>query len=160
MSNPNPITRSAAAIAAQLGITTSGARATIWRTVRTIDPQRAQAFVVQALEVEANGGMLIPDGSRKRTLGGIFFYLVRTQVSDAEAIAINIMWCSKHKPKKLAQPHEGQIMPTTTAPPTLLPFVCDEAATIMAELMANVGDSSTVKVTVIGRPNQVVSARA
>ena len=78
MSNPNPITETAAAIATQLGETAPGARATIWRTVRTLGPERAQAFVAQALEAEANGGMMVPDGSRKRTLGGIFFYLVRT----------------------------------------------------------------------------------
>ncbi len=95
MTNSNPITTTAAVVAAQLGETHAGARATIWRTVRTIGPERAQAFVAQALEAEANGGMLIPDGSRKRTLGGIFFYLVRTQVTDAEAVAINVMWRSK-----------------------------------------------------------------
>jgi hypothetical protein len=108
------------------------------------------------LEVEANGGMLVPDGSRKRTLGGIFFYLVRTQVSDAEAVAINVMWRSKQKRKKLARPHDGQIAPTTPIPPPLPPFVWDEAQPIMAELTAHPGDASTVKVTVIGRPNQVV----
>ncbi len=78
MTNPNPITTTAAAIAAQLGETERIPQQTIWRTVRTLGPERAQAFVAQALEVEANGGMLIPDGSRKCTLGGIFFYLVRT----------------------------------------------------------------------------------
>ncbi len=92
MSNPNPITNTATAIADQLGETVGGARATIWRTVRTLGPERAQAFVAQAQEVEANGGMLVPDGSRKRTLGGIFFYLVRTQISDDEAMQINRAW--------------------------------------------------------------------
>ncbi len=92
MANPNPITTTAAAIAAQLGETHAGARATIWRTVRTIGPERAQAFVVLALDVEANGGMLIPDGSRKRTLGGIFFYLVRTQVTGDAALHSNPGW--------------------------------------------------------------------
>ena len=92
MSNPNPITNIAAAIAAQLGETERGPRATIWRIVRTIGVERTQAFVDQALEAEAKGGMLVPDGSRKRTLGGIFFYLVRTQVSDDEAMQINRAW--------------------------------------------------------------------
>ena len=64
MSNPNLITSTATAIAAQLGETHAGARATIWRCVRVLGPERAQAFVAQALDVEANGGMLIPDGSR------------------------------------------------------------------------------------------------
>ena len=92
MTNPNPITSTATAIADQLGETHAGARATIWRTVRTIGPERAQAFVAQALEVDANGGLLVPDGSRRRTLGGVFFYLVRTQISDEEAVAINVLW--------------------------------------------------------------------
>jgi hypothetical protein len=34
--------------------------------------------------------------------------------------------------------------------------VWDEAQPIIAELTANVGDASTVKVTVIGRPTQVI----
>ena len=76
MTNENLITNTAAAIADQLGETAPGARATIWRAVRTLGPERAQAFVAQAQEIEANGGMLVPDGSRKHTLGGIFFYLV------------------------------------------------------------------------------------
>jgi len=59
-----------------------GPRATIWRTVRTIGPERAHAFVAQALEAEANGGMLLPDGSRKRTLGSVFFYLVVGEVNS------------------------------------------------------------------------------
>jgi hypothetical protein len=92
MTNPTLITSIAATIAAQLGETAPGARATIWRIVRTIGVERTQAFVAQAQEVEAKGGMLVPDGSRKRTLGGIFFYLVRTQISDDEAIRINRAW--------------------------------------------------------------------
>jgi hypothetical protein len=38
MSNLNPITSTAAIIAAQLGETAPGARATMWRIVRTIGP--------------------------------------------------------------------------------------------------------------------------
>jgi hypothetical protein len=92
MSNPHPITPSATAIAAQLGETHAGARATIWRCVRTLGPERAQAFVTQAQEIETNGDMLIPDGSRERTLGGIFFYLVRTQVTGDAALHSNPGW--------------------------------------------------------------------
>jgi hypothetical protein len=155
MSNLNPITSIAAAIADQLGETAPGARATIWRTVRTVGPEQAQAFVAQALEVEANGGMLIPDGSRRRTLGGIFFYLVRTQVNDAEAVAINVMWRSKHQRKKLARA-QGQPTLPAPAPAALPPFVWEDAAPIITELTTNVGEASTVKMTVIGRPAQVV----
>jgi hypothetical protein len=42
------------------------------------------------------------------------------------------------------------------AAPALPPFVWDEADPIIAELTAHVGEASTVKMTVIGWPNQVV----
>ncbi len=154
MANPHPITTTAAAIAAQLGETHAGARATIWRTVRTIGPERAQAFVAQAQEIEANGGMMVPDGSRKRTLGGIFFYLVRTQVSDDEAIRINPGW--RGQGWKQQKRNKQNATDAAPAPPTLPPFMWDEAAPIIAELIAQPGDATTVKVTVIGRPAQVV----
>jgi hypothetical protein len=153
MSNLNPITTTATSIADQLGETVGGARATIWRCVRVLGPERAQVFVAQALEVEANGGMLIPDGSRKRTLGGIFFYLVRTQVSDDEAMQINRAWrWQQWKQRQPAKPKSA----TVPAPPPLPPFVWDEAAPIIAELTAHPGEATTVKLTVIGRPTQVV----
>ncbi len=44
-------------------------------------------------------------------------------------------------------------------PPIVPPFVWDEPAPIIAELTANVGEASTVKVTVIGRPTQVSSGK-
>ncbi len=153
MSNLNPITTTAAALAAQLGETAPGARATIWRTVRTIGPERTQAFVAQALDVEANGEMHIPDGSRKRTLGGIFFSLVRTQVSDDEAMQINRAW--RWQQWKQRQPAKPKAAPAP-APPPLPPFVWEEAAPTIAELTANVGEATTVKMTIVGRPAQVV----
>jgi len=140
-------------IAAQLGETEAAPRATIWRTVRTIGPERAQAFVAQALEVEANGGMLISDARRRRTLGGIFFYLVRTQINDDEAMQINRAW--RWQQWKQRQPANAQA-PAAPAPPPLPPFVWDEAEPIIAELTATVGAASTVNVTVLGRPHQVV----
>jgi hypothetical protein len=75
--------------------------------------------VAQAQEVEANGGLLVPDGSRKRTLGGIFFYLVRTQVSDDEAMQINRAWhWQQWKQRQPAKPKAA-----TPASTQLPPFV-------------------------------------
>ncbi len=50
MSNAHPITDTAATIAAQLGETESTPRATIWRIVRTLGPERTQAFVAQEVD--------------------------------------------------------------------------------------------------------------
>src|SRR5882724_10660483 len=48
--------------------------------LRVLGPVRP----VEALTVEANGGMRTQDGSRRRTKGGVFFYLVRGRVSPRE----------------------------------------------------------------------------
>jgi len=49
----------------------------ITRMVDRLGPDRARALLGQALTVEAQGGLTLPDGTR-RTPGGVFFYLVRT----------------------------------------------------------------------------------
>jgi len=111
MTNPNPITSTAATIADQLGETERTPRATIWRCVHVLGVERTQAFVKEALDVEANGGLLVPDGSRRRTPGGVFFYLVRTQVTDDEAMQSNRAW--RWQPWKQRQP----VKPKTPATP-------------------------------------------
>jgi hypothetical protein len=45
--------------------------------VKILGPDQALALCEQALAVEQQGGMLTRDGSHRRTVGGIFFYLVR-----------------------------------------------------------------------------------
>lgn len=43
----------------------------------------AQAIAEEAKQVHAGEGMTVADGSRQRTLGGVFFYLARPRVSPA-----------------------------------------------------------------------------
>ncbi len=58
---------------------------------------------------------------------------------------------------KQRQPKKPKAATAASAPPpTLPPFVWDEAVPIIADITANVGAATTVKVTVIGRPTQVV----
>src|SRR3712207_4076949 len=45
--------------------------------VKILGPEKALALCEKALAVEQQGGMLTQDGSRRRTPGGVFFYLVR-----------------------------------------------------------------------------------
>jgi PHAX RNA-binding domain len=45
--------------------------------VKILGPDKALALCEKALEVEQQGGMLTQDGTRRKTVGGIFFYLVR-----------------------------------------------------------------------------------
>ena len=47
-----------------------------------------EAIVAEALHIEANGGMLTTDGTRRRTLGGVFFFVVRTRISPEQRYKI------------------------------------------------------------------------
>ena len=123
-------------IADTLGERVPGPRAQIARVVRVLGVERAQAFYEQALAVEQAGGMLLPDGSRRRTPGGVFFKLVRDGVSTRERGAI-------FPPRPQGQPPR-QAAPAPAAP---VPPITD---------IPNVsGEVRTVKITLIGRPGPI-----
>ena len=69
--------RIAEELADELGETEELPRRQLRRVVQTLGAERARAILAEALAVEARGGLLVPDGSRRRTPGGIFFHLVR-----------------------------------------------------------------------------------
>ncbi len=70
----------AARIANGLGELQRVPRGQIARVVRILGAPAALAFYEQAQAIEAAGGEMLPDGSRGRTVGGIFFRLVRKSV--------------------------------------------------------------------------------
>ncbi len=76
--------RTVSTIAARLGETDPQVQRTIGRIVRQLGAETALALVEEALAVEAQGGMLLPDLSRRRTLGGVFFVLVKFRTLPRE----------------------------------------------------------------------------
>jgi hypothetical protein len=56
--------------------------------VRVLGEETAQKLLVETQETEKQGGMMLPDGSRKRTPGGVFFFLARQKLSQADKLAI------------------------------------------------------------------------
>ncbi len=101
--SPEDAPRAVDEIAAHLGETEPGPRKQIKRAVRILGPDRTQALLDQTLETERTGGLLLPDGSRRRTPGGVFFYLIRTTVTRKEATKI----LRPHPAPPPAQPQEG-----------------------------------------------------
>jgi PHAX RNA-binding domain len=75
-------------IAAQLGETEDEPRATILRAVVQLGADAALALLRDAQAVEAGGGMWLGDGSRRRTPGGVFFYLLRQRTEKPDRLAI------------------------------------------------------------------------
>jgi hypothetical protein len=68
-------------IAAELGETAPGPLAQLDRIVRRLGEERAYLLLEQAMAIEERGGVLLPDGSRRHTPGGVFFRLAREQVT-------------------------------------------------------------------------------
>jgi phosphorylated adapter RNA export protein len=45
--------------------------------VSNLGTDEAMGFLQETQKIEQQGGMMVPDGSRRRTPGGVFFYLVK-----------------------------------------------------------------------------------
>ena len=100
--------------------------------------EKAQEFLRETLEIEERDGLLVRDGSRRRTPGGVYFYLVRGKVSRQDRWAI---W-----------PH----LAPNSKPPPLPPFEWEERLEIVPKLLEQIGEIKTVKLTLIGRPGRIV----
>jgi Phosphorylated adapter RNA export protein, RNA-binding domain len=130
-----------AAIAAQLGETEQLPLRQIARALATLGEERVRAFVAEALATEAQGGLMLPDGSRRRTLGGVFFHLLRKGVTPAERRAIFPPYPSSRSPAPAAAKGAR--------------FSWEDYAAALHELRRP-GEATSVKITVIGRPVQTV----
>jgi len=109
-----------------------------------LGPDHTAQLLAQTLEVEAQGGMLIRNGSRRRTPGGVFFHLVRQQVTRSQRDYLF--------PRAAPQPPQGQA--PGQAPPQALTW---DAVPPIIETLATqpAGEARTMKVTLIGRPGKV-----
>jgi len=89
-------------IAAELGETADVAQMLIKRIVRTLGEERTRELARHAKVIEEQGGMLLPDGSRRRTLGGVFLKLAKDAASPEERARI---WIPKHRrPRSKSKP--------------------------------------------------------
>jgi PHAX RNA-binding domain-containing protein len=102
---PKPLDPVAQQIATTLGETEPVPLMHIRRIVQTLGPERAVQLLEQAQAVEAGGGLLLPDGSRRRTPGGVFFRLVREQTTPAERGRI-WLWRKRAHPRRPPTPPE------------------------------------------------------
>ncbi len=142
---PTALTEAAQAIAAQLGETEAGTIESIRRIIEVLGMDETHALLAEALKVEAEGGLMVRNGSRRRTLGGVFFYLVKPRLPWGRR---SYIWShqKKARPKKKQQPKKS------SGPP----FEWDDRLAIVPELIKEKGEVRTVKVTLIGRPGKVI----
>ena len=98
-------------LAAELGETTAQPLAHLRRTLLTMGEDRVRHLVQQAKAVEEQGGMMLPDGSRRRTLGGVFFKLAKEQASPQERSRI---WVPRNRRQKSQEAANGAGEPVAT----------------------------------------------
>ncbi len=125
---------------------------TITRAVDRLGPARARAVLGQALTIEAQGGLTLPDGHR-RTPGGTFLYLVRTSDEVSREDKAYIFPRHGGRPMRAA----GDDRPPTPAAPPPVAWTDDIYRALAQQLQQdNSGRATTVKITVIGRPGTAV----
>lgn len=117
-------------IAATLHEVDPAAQAQIARALEQHGLEYIQALVAEALEVERSGGLWSRDGSRKRSLGGVFFYLLRERTRPA-----------RREPEPPPQ-DDG-------------PLSWEERLDSVQAALRQPGTILSAKVTVVGRPQAV-----
>ena len=91
--------KAAKTIAAQLHETEKRTFATIKLLIFRMGLEFVQTVVNDALEIEAQGGLMVTDGSRRRTLGGVFFYLAKERLPPDTRNEIFPIRAYRHKTK-------------------------------------------------------------
>ena len=56
--------------------------------VRVLGEELSLKLLEETKQIESKGGMMLPDNSRKRTAGGVFFYLARQKLSQEDKLNI------------------------------------------------------------------------
>lgn len=125
-------------LAAQLGEQDEQPLQQIGRALEVLGEAPVREIIAEALAIEVGGGETVVSGKRRRTPGGIFFRLVRERATGGQRRVI------------------FPAAPGATPLPAAQPFTWATFGTLLPALMTNAGEVTTVKITVIGRPKQVL----
>ena len=124
-------------IAKRIGETEKQPLAQIRAIIRLCGLEFAEKMVEEALAIEANGGLMTRDGQRRRTLGGVYFFVARGRMGYGPR-------------RRIFGPAQQEAMS-----PAAAPFVWEARAAVVDGLRDERGELRTVKVTLIGRPGRV-----
>jgi hypothetical protein len=109
----------------------------IRRLVKAITPPNALKLLIKTLKMEADGGVIVQDTSRRRTMGGVYFYFARH-------------WLKRTSPTLV----EPKISAPPTPPPT--PFAWPNRMPLIQEAVKAAGQANIPKLTLMGRPDKII----
>jgi hypothetical protein len=137
---PDDLKATAADIARQLDETNPVAVEQIELIVQHLGAEGATALLQETLAAEAQGGQMLPDGTRRRTPGGVYLYLAKGRIPYPVRVLI---WPYLKERQKT---HQAKVEPPSP----------EECLALAAEALQQAGEASTVKITLIGRPGRIV----
>jgi len=149
----------AAMIADTLGETEEWPRRNIVIIVRALGRTQSRQLLEQTLQIEANGGEMLPERSRRRTPGGIFFNLAYTTGKPKEGRQLTRpmrRYMPKSKGEKQPTQPEQKAKEKQPAPQPAIVFSWDDRISLIREAEQEKGNASTVKITVVGRPGKIL----
>jgi hypothetical protein len=121
--------------------------------VKELGIERADTFLQETLNVEAQGGMPRAHGDQRRTPGGVFFLLIKQQAGSDEVKRI-------FKGPRAASSENGAGRKQPGDPLPIAPLSWDEARGEMARLLKLALERASVKITLVGRPTQVSKTKS
>jgi len=129
-----------ATIADALGETEHQPRAKLRNIIAAFGDEAALALLAEVQQIEADGGMMLPDGSRRRTPGGVYFHLAYHRLAPEQRQAI--YGYKRHK--------DGN------APPPPPPATWGERGAWIGEARGKPKEANTVKITLVGKLGKTV----
>jgi hypothetical protein len=144
----------AAMIADHLGETEEWPRRNIGIIVRALGRKQSRRLLKETQQIEANGGMMLPDNSRRRTPGGIFFHLAYTTGQPKPGKQLTRP-THRQMPKPKGEKQPPQPTPKEKHPVDALSW--DNRIATVQEADIQKGTASTVKITIVGRPGKILN---
>lgn len=134
-------------IADQLQEHDEAVRRQIQTIVYALGRTQARALLQETLNIEDQGGLMLPDQSRRRTPGGVFFHLVYTTGKPKEGRSLKRPQFKK--PAK--RPDSPPAQKTERADQPVIPFNWEDRITAINTIGTEKGTATTVKITLIGK---------
>jgi PHAX RNA-binding domain len=136
-------------IAERLGETLEPQLLQIENIVWALGQVQAWALMLDAIEIDEGEGMLVPDGSRRRTVGGIFFYLAYTKGQPEPGKTLKRVYRKAKKPPKAGE-QTGQTV-RAPQPQAIPPFLWEDRIAVINAIGTAKGTATTVKITLVGQ---------
>lgn len=147
-SPPTPEHLLAQEIARQLGETKAIPFFQIRDIIQRCGADFAKEMLQRTFETEANGGLMLSDGSRRRTLGGVFFYLaMNTMTPELRYLIIG----DKMRRNERAKTKERERITHENDA-----FEWAERAKFVEKLSEEAGTTSSMRAILFGRPDKVI----